>query len=996
VKRAAPRVDPVLIAVLLLGACFLFANLGQRALWTDEAETALLARNVMRFGLPLAFDGVHYVSQQGVAGREDFGEDLLWVLSPWLQLYVAAGSFAALGESPLAARLPFALAGLASVLLLYRLARTAFGDRRVARLAALLLVCCVPFLLHARQCRYYPLVICTAIAAVHAYLRLLQGRPRAALWLTLSLALLFHSNYGAFIPLAAGLALHGLAFARPRPGLGPALAIGAGVAASTAPWALYARIDRTSSLVDPSHFAFHLLNHLIVMNNYLLPFAWLAVVWFAQSARGATRDALGRSAVGVIACIAALSLVWASINANFFFRYVLQLVPLLVLVHAALLVRLADLARDRFGAGAGRAALAALVVGAVATTLPALPSFALLRALEARAAREPWADDPLLRRPRAEYAAPLSELFDFVHEITHEVRGPDSALAGFLAARAGRGDLVFADYGDLPLIFATGLAVRGGTQGVPYLGEPDWIVPRAFEANERLRRFAQERGYREHVLDVADTRWENIPDPYSHEYRDVPIAAEGARGYPPLVVFEHPRRGSSSEALAVEPPRAPPPARHERRPNILLVSIDSLRADRVADAGSYFLAPTRLGRFAAESTLFTTCRSTATGTAAAAASLLTGLSPSTLGGAGVLHACPADAQTLAERFAAAGYETAAVVPNAALPAALALGFEHWLAPPAGVAARADFAVAREARHWMLSRDGMRPWLLWVHLNGAHGPYRVAASPFGTLVPFVARVRGDPGGAAPLPVLRDNTGRGGVPAYQEVAGARSTAHYRALHDTLTQVGDFFAGELLDTLRVASLDASTVVAIAGTHGESLGEQGVFFNHGENLDESVLRVPLVVRVPGAPPAVIDAPVSIADVAPTLLALAGQPAAAADGVDLSAACRGAALDLGDRAGVASELARPQGAADLLAVSGRRFRVESDADGALRAFELAREDAMPFDPRSRDDAELAALVALLERRRARPAATPGAPIPLTQERRAALVELGYVEERLP
>lgn len=1000
--RGRSWTDPFLLAALGIGALLLLSGLGDRALWTDEAETALLARNILRFDVPRAFDGVNYVSQRVVAGREDFDERGIWVLSPWLQLYWAAGSFAVLGESAATARLPFAAVGLACIWLLHRLASDVFGDRRVARLAALLLVACVPFVLHARQARYYPLVAFLGTAAVSAYLRLLERRPRAALWLVLALGLLFHASYAAWVPIVAGLAIHAALFARSRIELGRAAAIGAGVLALVGPWAFFARIDRSSSLIDPSYFAFNALNYAITLNQYVLPLAWIAVTW--ALARLAPRDAAPRGRalpqpfVGVVLCLVATSLLFASANTNWFFRYVIQLVPVLVLVHAALLVRVADRVVDHFGARAGRFALVALVPLVTLTTLPALIAFPLLRPLEARTARERWADDPLLRRPRAALASPLSELFDLAHELTYPVRGPDSAIAAFLTAHADPNDLVFADYGDLPIAFSTGLTVRGASQGVPYLGKPDWIVSRGFEASgQPLARFAVERGYVTHVLDVADTRWENQPDPYAHRYRTVPA---GTSRHPPIVVYERPRESKSPETLTLGVPRGPlPAARRDGPPNVLLVSLDGVRADHVIDTAEVYVGPTRLGALAASGTLFTQCRSTATGTAAAAASLLTGRTPSELGRPGPARACRPGVPTLAEQLRASGYETAAVVPNLTLPVELdlAAGFDRWLGPPPGGVRRADFAVAREARHWLLSRDGTRPWFLWVHLGAASGPYRTTINPFGSLAPFSARVIGSAAiDATPLTLLDHNGGTGGVPAYQQLRGAATAGRYHNMHGVLTLVGDFFAGELVDTLGVIGADDATVVAMVGTHGESLGERGVFFDHGENLDDSVLHVPCIVRVPDAVPAVVDAPVSILDVAPTLAALAGVPAPPeTSGRDLSAACRGGAVELGGRSGTPAELYPPQGAGELLAVSGRRYRVELDAGGAQRAFDLSAPEAPPIDPATRDDAELRALAAELEALRARAPAQPGPAIALTPERRAGLVMLGYAEERL-
>ncbi len=1004
--------DPFLIPVLLVGAIFLLANLGDRSLWTDEAETAGLAKNILRFGVPRAFDGVNYISQWIVAGREDFNQALVWVLSPWLQLYVTAGSFRVLGVSAFSARLPFALLGIANLWMIHALGALLFADRRVARLASVLLLFCIPFLLHMRQCRYYALIVFFTMTTVFFYLRLLERRRGAALLLTASVALLFHSNYGVCVPLGAALVIHALFFERHRIRVRTALAVGSGVLALTAPYAIYAGIHRTSSLIDVGHFAFNLLNYLITINHYILPLAIpvIALVLHRVLRRGGAPLANGAvlsfalPGIALVLLIVVAGLLFASINANYFFRYAINLVPLLVLLHAALLIQIFDDLRARFGARVGAAALLLIIPTALLTTLFAQPVFPLLRTLEARTAREPWSDDPLLRRPRATFASLRSEIFDFAHEITHAYRGPDAGIAEFLRANADPNDLVFMEYGDLPLIFATDLTVRGGSQGVPYVGEPDWIVARAFESPDGLRRFARERGYQQHILDVVDTRWENQPDPYSHRFGNESDAALKREGYRPVVVYAHPRKQvattPSPDALQLPVPRgALSVARAGAPPNVLLVSLDSLRADRVLDWAKHFSEPPRLARLASVSSLFALCRTVSPGTAIASASLLTGRDPRALGNPGATRAIPTGVPTLASLLQAAGYQTGAVLPNLTLPKELGLaaGFDAWLAPPHGVARREDFAVAREARHWLLSRDGVQPWLLWVHLNAAHGPYQAAINPFGSMAPFAARLRAEAAGdRAALPVLTDNSGRGGVPAYQALRGASSAAQYRRLHDVQTLVGDFYVGELLDTLKVLAAEANTIVVVVGTHGESLGESDIHFNHGENLDESALWVPLIVHVPGSAPAVVGDPVSILDVLPTLLTLVGsQPPAHLEGVDLAALWRGGRMPT-ERVGVASVLDPPQGAEALLAVSGRHTRVERDAAGTVRSVELSHPASQIGDTVNVTDAERAALRAELERIEARAAASAGPPIPLSAERRAALVSLGYVAERLP
>ncbi len=128
---------PISLALVFgTAAIFLLARLGQRAMWQDEAQTAVLSRTVLEFGVPRGSDGRNFFSQE--LGAE-YGNGYLWRWHTWLPFYVTAGFFRVLGATTLAARLPFALFGIATVVLLYRYAESISGDRRVAVIAAALL-----------------------------------------------------------------------------------------------------------------------------------------------------------------------------------------------------------------------------------------------------------------------------------------------------------------------------------------------------------------------------------------------------------------------------------------------------------------------------------------------------------------------------------------------------------------------------------------------------------------------------------------------------------------------------------------------------------------------------------------------------------------------------------------------------------------------------------------------------------------------------------------
>src|SRR5206468_6382062 len=146
-------------------------------LWQDEAATAVLAGRMLRFGRPLAYDGVNLITIDHSAGedaknidrrthdpraaidfyvqRGDLKKDTAWKWQPWGQFVVAASSLKLLGATTFAARMPFAIAAVMTVLLLFAFALKHFENCQVAILACVFLISNSYWILHSRQCRYY-------------------------------------------------------------------------------------------------------------------------------------------------------------------------------------------------------------------------------------------------------------------------------------------------------------------------------------------------------------------------------------------------------------------------------------------------------------------------------------------------------------------------------------------------------------------------------------------------------------------------------------------------------------------------------------------------------------------------------------------------------------------------------------------------------------------------------------------------------------------------
>ncbi len=322
------------------------------------------------------------------------------------------------------------------------------------------------------------------------------------------------------------------------------------------------------------------------------------------------------------------------------------------------------------------------------------------------------------------------------------------------------------------------------------------------------------------------------------------------------------------------------PAVGDRARSVLLVTVDTLRQDHLGAYGATLASP-HLDRMAREGFRFTDAYTTAPTTLPAHTSLLTGTYPQRHGvRRNGLHRVPRETLTLAERLGDAGWTTAAFVGTAVLDSVYALdqGFDLYddaIAPEDSAAQEQRRArrVVDAASAWLA--DARDPFLCWVHVFDPHGPYDPP--------PPYDRMYYD--GDERDPAHDSLTG---VPLvfYQDLEGVTDAAFPRAQYAaevsyTDAALGDLFAalGERLD---------ETLVIVTADHGESFGEDGVWFDHGETLSEVTVRVPLVVRAPWlGGGAVVTGAVSHVDVVPTVLDVLGLPLDGVQGISLLDAMR-------------------------------------------------------------------------------------------------------------
>ncbi len=305
------------------------------------------------------------------------------------------------------------------------------------------------------------------------------------------------------------------------------------------------------------------------------------------------------------------------------------------------------------------------------------------------------------------------------------------------------------------------------------------------------------------------------------------------------------------------------------KPNVLLVIVDTLRADKLGCYGNRDGLTPSIDALASESLRFSDASAHAPWTLPSIASMLTGLHPKEHGAGGRLGSwsnLDPSVTTLAEVFGGHGYRSHAIANVAFLEETFRVlrDFDSRDVKSYGnnIEVRDATATTDAALRWLdEERDG--PFLLLVHYFDAHAVYDPPAS-------FRARFAD--------PRDRDND-RFKFPTRKEMVAIREGHGFppeqlirraEKLHDGEIAYLDGQIGRLLDGLAERGLDGETVVVLTSDHGEEFLDHGGF-EHGHTLYQELVHVPLLLRFPGeVEPGVTDRAVSHVDLAQTLCELA------------------------------------------------------------------------------------------------------------------------------
>jgi arylsulfatase A-like enzyme len=305
--------------------------------------------------------------------------------------------------------------------------------------------------------------------------------------------------------------------------------------------------------------------------------------------------------------------------------------------------------------------------------------------------------------------------------------------------------------------------------------------------------------------------------------------------------------------------QSPPPP----PPNIVVVVVDTLRADRLGVYGNSRGLTPFLDQLAARGTRFANAYAPSSWTCPSVASLFTSRFASQHGVFSFEGALNDNEVTFAERLAARGYDSAGFTANFRVAKSLgyAQGFANWREYGTGETIKEPGATLRtDSLAWLAARPpSPQPVLLYLQYMECHAPYVPPE-------PFLSRF------ARPAsPAVRDAANDFMIAMRFHELTDRDVGLLESLYDAETAALDDELRQLFDGLERAGMLRNAIVIVTADHGEEFREHE-FLGHGLTLFEPGIRVPLIVLAPGIQAGtVVDDPVSLVDLAPTILELAG-----------------------------------------------------------------------------------------------------------------------------
>ena len=510
---------PGLLFLFPYSVLLIFLGLGDGALQVDEGADTFISTTIPKFGVPMHSDGVNATML--------FADiyDGLFIYRTWLPYYLQALSLSVFGNSTFAARLPFAIVGMMSVIAIYFLALKLSANKITAFLAALFLASSVPALLYFRTARYVGFPILLTLLLLFFYIGIFSDKKWKTTPFIIVAILFFHSMYVAFAGIVLGILIHFLLHRKKIPPENARLVPRCTliIACFTLPWLIaispvFSNISQfyvtTSDLVDTSFTGYfkHLLGYLFQTNNYIFPFIFFPLLFLKRLRPYCLQ-------IQLLGTCIFTHLALSSSHAIPLYQYVAGIIPLFFILLAMILT----LGIEK-GFWIPAVTTGFLITTNLFHTGPLFPFKKFLQTQGGEIGQSPYlkyASFTFMREIR------FTSMFrEHLYQISNPYRGPLDNIVDFFKSHGNRGQTCYIDNEPESLAFYTGLKLIDGN-ALDVASPPDWIVLRGDQrkldgthpVKRKLQTLIDSNSYRKFSLDGPAGRINNSYEIQIHQFR---------------------------------------------------------------------------------------------------------------------------------------------------------------------------------------------------------------------------------------------------------------------------------------------------------------------------------------------------------------------------------------------------------------------------------------------------------------------------------------------
>tara|TARA_Y100001936_G_scaffold24512_1_gene22407 strand:+ start:1528 stop:3174 length:1647 start_codon:yes stop_codon:yes gene_type:complete len=520
-KHFAHKYLPVFF-LAIYSTLIILPNLGSSALQGDEGADTFISTTILKFNLPSHSDGIN--SSMLFADVHDG----LFVYRPWVAYYIQSFSLYLFGQTTFAARLPFALIGIFTVIFLYRFALKFTGQRFVAFLASFFLASSVPSLIFFRTARYVGMPILLSILLLYFYVDIYKNKKWNPVGLIITSIIFFHTMYVEFAGVIAGVLIHFfihidevLPENRKRAYWAAAI-----TGIFCIPWlifispvfpAVYKYLASMSVLIDLTwQGAFkRFLGFIFEINNYFFPFIFLPLLFLRR-----IRPFINQVSL-LLLCITTTLLAALTLSMPLL-QYITAAFPLFFLLLAILLTNIFS------KYPLTRSLLVAILITSNWIHVGLFsPLKIVLKDHPSWFQKSPYFKnvyDTFLREINFK-----SIYFDYLYEINHNYKGPLDKIVTFFKTHGNLGDTCYIDNEGESLGYYTGMKIIH-RDDISELDKPDWIVLRgdyrqAVEEKpsspiaKNIRKILSKHSYSKIELNAPAIRVNNAYDIQIHLFR---------------------------------------------------------------------------------------------------------------------------------------------------------------------------------------------------------------------------------------------------------------------------------------------------------------------------------------------------------------------------------------------------------------------------------------------------------------------------------------------